>query len=119
MSPAPTIEVLSIRAVEPTEVSKQFLQGMADRMAVSRHKYGAWATNAGKIEIRQQIEERWDCYMKTGNTEWLMDVANLAMMEHMFPQVPGAYFRATDSHESPGTIYVDGSRTHVGESRPT
>jgi hypothetical protein len=41
-----------------------------------------------------------------GNTEYLIDAANMAMIEFMRPQINGAAFRSTDSDESPGIIGV-------------
>lgn len=107
-----------VRLAEPSEVSVEFLQGMADRMATSMYKYGPWALNAGSEDIRAQVSLRWQCYEHTGNTEWLMDVANLAMMEFMRPQHPAAFFKATSAEESPGLITIDGWRTHKGEDSP-
>jgi len=34
----------------------------------------------------------------------LADVANFAMIEFMYPQHPNAYFKPTDSNESPGLV---------------
>lgn len=110
--------VAEVRLTEPTEVSEQFLQGMADRMAVSMMKYGPWATNGGKEDVHAQVELRWQAYLRTGNTEYLMDVANLAMMEFMQPQREGAYFEPTGSEGSPGIISARGDRIHVGEETP-
>lgn len=47
-------------------------------------------------------EERLRLYRETGNTEWLVDLANFAMIEFMHPSHPQAHFRATGSDESPG-----------------
>lgn len=104
-----------IRLAEPSEVSEQFLQGMADRMAVSMLKYGPWDANAGKEDLHAQVELRWQAYLRTGNTEFLMDVANLAMMEFMHPTREGAYFEPTGSEQSPGIITMAGDRIHVGQ----
>ena len=41
-------------------------------------------------------------YMETGNTEYLCDAANYLMLEFMYPQRNGTYFKATDSDESAG-----------------
>ena len=43
-------------------------------------------------------------YLETGNTEYLCDAANYLMFEFMYPQVPGAYFEATDSAGSAGIV---------------
>lgn len=48
-----------------------------------------------------------------GNREFLMDAANALMMEYDCPQVPGAYFQATDGKGSPETR---GSGFTVGEA---
>lgn len=86
-----------------SEFCEPFVQGMRARMAVSFHKYGlvADATATDKIaSLRKRLEK----YEETGNTEWLMDAANFAMMEFMQPGREDAHFRATDSDESPGRV---------------
>jgi len=86
-----------------TEFSLPFVQGMADRMAVSNAKYGD-VTDAAvkKLDPLANLQVRLQKYRDTGNTEWLMDVGNCAMIEFMFPQHPNAHFRATSAAESPG-----------------
>jgi hypothetical protein len=86
-----------------TEYSKQFLQGMVDRMSMSFHKYGRVAeAYPGKVDAIESLKRRLDKYKATGNTEWLMDVANFAMIEFMHPRHPEAHFEPTDSNASPG-----------------
>lgn len=90
-------------ACPATEYSMLFLQGMLDRMAVSFHKYGA--VNDGfpyPVNALESLQMRLDKYAETGNTEWLMDVANFAMIEFMRPRTLAAHFEATDSDASPG-----------------
>lgn len=94
-----------------SEVSQPFLQGMADRMAASKFKYGPVALSKGKVDPIKSLKVRLDNYERTGNAEWLMDVGNFAMIEFMHPSHPDAYFRATDSRESPGRVWR-------GESNP-
>ena len=55
-----------------------------------------------KLDHNKEIEPRLNKYLETGNTEWLIDIANFAMIEFMYPSVSGAAFRGTDSDESPG-----------------
>jgi hypothetical protein len=59
---------LITRNVIPSEVSADFVQGMADRMAFSFYKYG---------RTKWPGSER--LYKEDGNLEWLMDAANFAM----------------------------------------
>lgn len=93
-----------------SEYSLPFLQGMVDRMIVSFCKYGKVAdAYPERVDALASLQTRLKRYEETGNTEWLMDVANFAMIEFMHPRHPGAHFKSTDSHESPGRSNVDGS----------
>lgn len=93
-------------AIPESEVSPVFLQGMADRMGVSYCKYGALAdAYPHKVDAIESLKARLDKYTRTGNTEWLMDVANFAMIEFLRPKHPAAHYRPTDSRESPGRVW--------------
>lgn len=86
-----------------TEFSESFTQGMRDRVEVSFHKYGPVADAvAHGAKFVEALEKRLSLYKETGNTEWLMDVANYAMFESMYPSHRNAHFRPTDADESPG-----------------
>lgn len=43
------------------------------------------------------IRKRLEKYEETGNTEFLADIANFAMIEFMCPSIPGAHYEKTDS----------------------
>lgn len=94
---------LSVKEILGTEFSEVFVQGMKDRMVMSFYKYG-YVRDAlpHKVDAIASLTDRLRKYAETGNTEFLMDAANLAMMEYMYPRHPKAHFRATDSDESPG-----------------
>jgi len=91
-----------------TEFSLDFIEKMKNRMIASFYKYGPLAQNVGRENPKDNtgeiasLKKRLELYEETGNTEWLVDVANFAMIEFMFPQHSNAHFRATDSDESPG-----------------
>lgn len=98
------------KAIPASEFSEPFAQGMADRMAVSYCKYGAVAeAYPSRLDAIASLRKRLDRYEADGNTEWLMDVANFAMIEFMHPRHPRAHFRATDAHESPGRVWNSGA----------
>jgi len=79
------------------------IQMMANRMCMSEPKYGDIAdTYPHKGDALQGLRDRLQKYEETGNTEWLLDVANMALIEHLHPAHPQAHFRATGSEESPG-----------------
>jgi hypothetical protein len=97
---------VTLSVLTPSEYSQEFHQGMVNRMEVSFHKYGRVVDAKGKIDEIKSLKQRLQRYEETGNTEWLMDVANIAMIEFMH-RGPEA-FRATESHESPGLTYTTG-----------
>lgn len=83
--------------------SEEFVALQKNRIIVSHYKYG-WPsqTYPELAQAYKCIRERLDLYEATGNTEYLVDVANFAMLEFKFPAIPGAKFIATDSDKSPG-----------------
>jgi hypothetical protein len=97
------LKIKEPKSVPTTEYSPDFIQGMVDRMAMSFHKYGPLAiAYPERVNAVESLKRRLDKYAKDGNVEWLMDVANFAMIEFMRPAHPEAHFRPTDSRESPG-----------------
>lgn len=101
------------KGIPGTEFSQRFVQGMADRMAVSYCKYGAAAdAYPHRVSAINSLLARVQKYQDTGNTEWLMDVANFAMVEFMYPS-DGSCYTPTDSAASPGRVWHSG-RTHHG-----
>jgi hypothetical protein len=105
------------KGIPETEFSPAFVQGMADRMAVSYCKYGA-VKDAGKVDKIASLRARLERYERDGNTEWLMDVANFAMIEFMHPRHPEAHFEATDSKASPGRKWDDEINASPRGNRP-
>lgn len=108
---APTVgKPFTVRVAAPeTEYSETFIQGMVNRMSVSYYKYGPVAEAVpDNVDALASLRLRLERYEQTGNTEWLMDAANYAMMEFMHPRHPGAHYRPTDSAESPGSVTVAG-----------
>lgn len=87
-------------------------------MTVSFHKYGPIKeAYPHKISALKSLQERLKKYEETGNTEWLIDAANFAMIEYMLPSHPQAHFRGTDSGESPGRRDVRGRPTKAPNTR--
>ncbi len=89
--------------VPATERSIVFLQGMLDRMATSYSTYGpAKEAFPDKVDALASLKKRIDKYKETRNKEWLMDVANFAMIEFMHPSIEGAFYKPTEAKDSPG-----------------
>lgn len=100
---------------------------MANRMAVSFYKYGKLAdAYPHKVSAVDSLKARLKLYLEggmvkgenilPGNTEYLMDVANFAMIEFLRPSVAQASFVATDSSGSPGRVWNDGQQRHQGNN---
>ena len=83
-----------------TEYSERFDQIRKNMMVMSYFKYGPMKDNYDKFKYMDalgNIEKRIAKYKETGNTEFLADVANFAMIEFMYPSIPGAKYTPTDS----------------------
>lgn len=89
------------------EYSTEFDKLRKSRVEVSYFKYGPARDNfgGGRVDAIGSLELCLEKFKKTGNTEYLLDVANYAMFRYMYP-LPGEYFKATDSGESAGTVGI-------------
>lgn len=88
--------------------SSSFIERMQNRVQMSHFKYGSVRKNYrdGNINALASMQKCVDKYREGGNTEYLVDAANYLMFEYKYPQVPGAYFKATDSSESAGIVGI-------------
>lgn len=94
---------MDLEPILQTEFSKPFVQHMQNAMVVSFYKYGLVASAyPHKVDAVGSLTERLRKYAETGNTEYLVDVANFAMIEFMHPRHPKAFFEGTDDSGSPG-----------------
>jgi DNA/RNA-binding domain of Phe-tRNA-synthetase-like protein len=69
-------------------------------MVMSYYKYGTINQNyktEKTINCIESLEKRLQKYKETGNTEFLCDIANFAMIEFMFPQHINGHYKSTDS----------------------
>ena len=85
------------------DFSNEFIKKMQNAILLSHYKYGfASKTYPELAQARKCIDERLELYNKTHNTEYLVDIANFAMLEYMYPSYEDAKYIPTDSSESPG-----------------
>lgn len=84
-----------------TEWSYRFENLQKAAMVTSYHKYGKVNANHSKdtnyMPAVENLKKRLERYLETGNTEFLVDVANYAMIEFMQPQHPKAHYQFTDT----------------------
>lgn len=94
------MEQTSYDQILKTEYSEKFDKIRKDMMVMSYYKYGPLKDNYGTykcLDALANLKKRIEKYEETGNTEFLADVANFAMLEFMHPSIPGAKYVPTDS----------------------
>lgn len=85
------------------DFSEEFVHKMKNAIETSYYKYGfANKTYPELAQAHKCIEERLELYRKIHNTEYLVDVANFAMLEFKYPEFGDAHYKPTDSEASPG-----------------
>ncbi len=110
------ITLRRLKRVPDSETDPAFLQRMIDAMGLSWFKYGAVAeAYPAKVDAVESLKMRLQKYADTGNTEFLVDVANFAMIEFMHPKHPQAHYKAEDAG-GPGRVWASG---RVDESANT
>jgi hypothetical protein len=83
--------------------SSEFVAKMQRAIETSHYKYG-WMSDTYP-ELAQAvkcIQERLDLYNKTHNLDYLVDIANFAMIEYKHPSYSDAHYTPQDSDKSPG-----------------
>ena len=91
--------------VPSSEFSNEFVQKMKNAMEVSYYKYGTVSeAYPHKVDAVSSLMLRVAKYQETGNSEYLVDAANFAMIEFMLPSHKEAHYKAEDSDKSPGRI---------------
>lgn len=85
------------------DFSEGFVNKMKNAIEMSHYKYG-WAskTYPELAQAYKCIKERLELYEKTHNKDYLVDVANFAMLEFLYPAFEDAKYTPTDSDKSPG-----------------
>ena len=86
-----------------SEYSKEFDIRRKNAILVSYYKYGPSKENfkKGMVDAIGSLKKNLKKFEETGNTEYLVDVANYAMFRYMYPQGNESY-RPTDSNQSAG-----------------
>ena len=90
-------------AIMQRDWSKEFIIKMEHAIEMSHYKYG-WMSDTYP-ELAQAvkcIQERLDLYNRTHNLEYLVDIANFAMIEYKHPSYSDAHYTPQDSDKSPG-----------------
>jgi hypothetical protein len=85
------------KAYDLSGINYKFQDRMAQAMTVSYHKYGPVAeAYPHKVNAISSLKKRLKLYKETGNGDYLIDVANFAMIEFMFPANEKAFYDKVD-----------------------
>lgn len=106
MNTRPKVPMTKMEEVLLQEYSIEFDLKRQEAILVSYHKYGPSKENfkKGMVDAIGSLKKNLKKFEETGNTEYLVDIANYAMFRFMYPQGNESY-RPTDSNQSAG---VDG-----------
>ena len=111
------LKLQGFESILKTEYSERFDEIRKKAMISSFYKYGPVKDNYGKYKCMDALGnllKRVEKYKETGNTEFLADAANFAMIEFMNPSIEGAGYHptSTDSCDIVG-FSVNEIRNHV------
>src|SRR6266404_8068010 len=82
-----------------SEWSPQFEQLMRNRLIMGAMRYESMSKKkCGEYNFLEEAHRRLGAYDKTGNKEFLVDAANMCLLEFEFPYRPGAYFDNEEQH---------------------
>lgn len=85
------------------DFSEAFVAKMKNAIEVSHYKYGfAGKTYPELAQAYKCIEERLEAYKRSHNKDYLVDIANFAMIEFMYPAFADAVYNPTDDDKSVG-----------------
>lgn len=96
----------AIESILKSEYSKEFDEKRKRSMITSYYKYGKAALNyPNNVDAIASLEQRLNLYKQTGNMDYLIDIANFAMLEFMFPRKKDSFYKAiADEKESPDLV---------------
>lgn len=85
------------------DFSGEFIRKMENAIVTSHFKYGWMSKTYPELaQAYKCIKERLELYEKTHNLEYLVDVANFAMIEFKHPSFEDSTYTPLDSRQSPG-----------------
>lgn len=90
-----------------TEWSPSFEKLMRNRLIMGSYRYGLLHAPKPKWDRIASIRRRLDRYEQTGNTEHLVDVANLCLLEYEEGLHPNKHFSSSDDGEHVHELQTD------------
>jgi len=91
------------------DYNHRFERRMQQSIEVSYHKYGHMKdAYPHKVNAIKSLERRLELYKETGNADYLVDIANFAMIEFSHPAHEKFHDKPTDGGE--GRVWYAGGR---------
>lgn len=91
---------VTINDLYNSEWDSEFEQLMRNRLVMGALRYGKMRAEGKPIYDRiSSMHKRLNLYSQTGNKEFLVDVANLCLLEFVECHHPNAHFSADDTAE--------------------
>ncbi len=101
-----------------SEWSPEFEQLMRNRLLVGRFRYGRMDDpHKGDYDHITSAIKRLQEYQQNGNTEHLVDVANLCLVEFVCGKHPNKHFDAGDDREAGRTMRANAALISQKESK--
>ena len=90
----------TLTELRKTEWSKPFERLMRNRLLMGAFRYGLKRNKGDQgCDMVASLRRRIEMYEETGNLEYLVDCANLALLEFEWPSHSNAHFGADDDGE--------------------
>jgi hypothetical protein len=94
------ISIPSLEELKDTEWSPEFEQLMRNRLIMGAIRYGRIsAPGKPQLDRVNSMFKRLAKYTETGNTEFLVDVANICLLEFVEGNHPKKHFHSIDEQE--------------------
>ena len=93
-----------LKKLEQTEWSPKFEKLMRNRLLMGAMRYGTFeeklvsAKSSRPWDLLTPIRSKLELYQQTGNSEYLVDIANYCMLAFEFDPHPNKHFEALDDH---------------------
>lgn len=98
LPPQTEIKLLpDLKTIMKSQWSEEFERYMRNRLVMGAFRYGLIEQDESKnYNHISSVRKRLDKYEETGNLEYLVDIANLMMLEFLHSTHPDKHFKATD-----------------------
>ena len=98
--PGPTLA-----EIKEMQISEEFLQKMRNRAVFAFYRYGGSNQyNGRRFDQVEEAFKKLSRYLRTGNTENLVDAANYCMVAYMSDFHPNKHFKSQD--DSPHAVEI-------------